>query len=60
MTKKDLRLEYNRATGHHMDEYADEKATSSYVKWLEEELICIRNSLGITESILDALKKAKR
>jgi len=38
MSKTDIRLLYQKASGHHLDHINEAAEYNSYVKWLEEEL----------------------
>jgi len=69
MTTKDLRLEYKNETGKYPagDEYSlggdlslyDGKYLIDYINWLEDDLLQLRNQLGINERAKNKIKTMK-
>jgi len=61
MTTEDLHLEYKKDTGQYSPMINDDEICTStytdYVKWLEDQLLFIRNTLAINERALIKLKE---
>lgn len=62
MTTRDLQIEFHRDSGLyaptvHDEKISSQKNTKEYIKWLEDQLLAIRNALSINERALGKLKQ---
>ena len=62
MTPRDLQMEFHKDSGLYAPTVHDETISyqanvNEYIKWLEEQLLTIRNALGINERALGKLKQ---